>query len=132
MAWLNERKALLPATVFVAFCNFYYLDIRYFSARHPEICPFRSGGKQLWSRFNNSADAVAIPRAFLFFLLVGAIFALYRGGRRYPPWWRFVFPKLYERMKAISPSEQELPVSTLLALAALAMSAMAAVIALCG
>lgn len=131
LAWLNERKYLLLAVFFVALCNYYYFEIRYFSALHPNLCPVPRSGLQ-WSRFNNSPDAVALPRAYLFFVLLVAIFALYRGGRRYPPWWRFVFPKFYERTKAVSPSEQDLSVSTLLALAALAMSAIAAAVALCG
>ena len=34
LVWLYERKALLLAAAFVALCNFYYFDIRYFSALH--------------------------------------------------------------------------------------------------
>lgn len=77
LVWLYERKALLLAAAFVALCNFYYFDIRYFSALHPGLC---QPPEPVWSRFNNSPDAVALPRAFLFLLLAVAMFAVYRAA----------------------------------------------------
>jgi|UPI0004635E37 hypothetical protein len=127
LVWLYERKALLLAAAFVALCNFYYFDIRYFSALHPGLC---QPPEPVWSRFNNSPDAVALPRAFLFLLLAVAMFAVYRGGRSYPSFWRFVFPRLYEWFMTL-PRVRPIALSTSLTLFALGLSSMAAMVAAC-
>ena len=100
VAWAKERKFALVAAVIVLLCNFYYLDIRYFSALHPGFCPFLGDSGSGWSRFNNSPDAVAIPRFFLFCLLVMTtiMVARRRSGSR-SSFVRFIIPNLYERYR---------------------------------